>query len=191
MKKVLRFSLVLLMMFCIVSLGFQNISNATKYSSEMQALITANYTDSTNSTGKINNLVGTIISAIRIVGVAVAVVVLTPLSLVIANFIAKRTFSMFKKQSETRGEQTAYIDEMISGAKVVKAHPNIVKYLGLTLLPQAGVAIGMAQVVSISLGGETAEIVTAVVLCATLIYELFGPVITKIALKKAGEIQAN
>ena len=77
------------------------------------------------------------------------------------------------------------------GAKVVKAHPNIVKYLGLTLLPQAGVAIGMAQVVSISLGGETAEIVTAVVLCATLIYELFGPVITKIALKKAGEIQTN
>ena len=53
--------------------------------------------------------------------VALAVVVLTPLSLVIANFIAKRTYSMFKKQSETRGEQTAYIDEMISGAKVVKA----------------------------------------------------------------------
>ncbi len=53
--------------------------------------------------------------------IALAVVVLTPLSLVIANFIAKRTFSMFKKQSETRGEQTAYIDEMISGAKVVKA----------------------------------------------------------------------
>ena len=72
-----------------------------------------------------------------------------------------------------------------------EARQNIIKYLGLTLLPQAGVAIGMAQVVSISLGGETAEIVTAVVLCATLIYELFGPVITKIALKKAGEIQAN
>lgn len=53
--------------------------------------------------------------------IALAVVVLTPLSLVIANFIAKRTYSMFKKQSETRGEQTAYIDEMISGAKVVKA----------------------------------------------------------------------
>lgn len=53
--------------------------------------------------------------------IALVVVVLTPLSLVIANFIAKRTFSMFKKQSETRGEQTAYIDEMISGAKVVKA----------------------------------------------------------------------
>ena len=53
--------------------------------------------------------------------IALAVVVLTQLSLVIANFIAKRTYSMFKKQSETRGEQTAYIDEMISGAKVVKA----------------------------------------------------------------------
>lgn len=53
--------------------------------------------------------------------IALVVVILTPLSLVIANFIAKRTYSMFKKQSETRGEQTAYIDEMISGAKVIKA----------------------------------------------------------------------
>jgi len=53
--------------------------------------------------------------------VALAVVVLTPLSLVIANFIAKRTYGMFKKQSETRGEQTAYIDEIIGGLKVVKA----------------------------------------------------------------------
>ena len=77
------------------------------------------------------------------------------------------------------------------GSKVVKADKNIVKYLGLTLLPQAGVAIGMAQVVSMSLGGETAEVVTAVVLCATLIYELIGPVITKVALTKAGEIEKN
>ena len=53
--------------------------------------------------------------------IALAVVVLTPLSLFIANFIAKRTYSMFKRQSETRAEQTAYIDEMIEGAKVVKA----------------------------------------------------------------------
>ena len=75
------------------------------------------------------------------------------------------------------------------GAKSVKADDNIVKYLGLTLLPQAGVAIGMAQMVSMSLGGVVAEKVTAVVLCATLIYELFGPVITKIALTKAGEIE--
>lgn len=75
------------------------------------------------------------------------------------------------------------------GAKSVKADTNIVKYLGFTLLPQAGVAIGMAQMVSMSLGGVVAEKVTAVVLCATLIYELFGPVITKIALTKAGEIE--
>lgn len=53
--------------------------------------------------------------------IALVVVVLTPLSLFIANFIAKRTYSMFKKQSEARAEQTAYIDEMIGGAKVVKA----------------------------------------------------------------------
>ncbi|MBQ8292347.1 MAG: cation:proton antiporter [Bacilli bacterium] len=75
------------------------------------------------------------------------------------------------------------------GAKVVKADKNIVKYLGLTLLPQAGVAIGMAQMVSVSLGGSVGEKVTAVVLCATLIYELVGPLITKIALTKAGEIK--
>ena len=75
------------------------------------------------------------------------------------------------------------------GAKTVKADSNITKYLGLTLLPQAGVAIGMAQMVSMSLGGVVAEKVTAVVLCATLIYELVGPLITKIALTKAGEIE--
>ena len=53
--------------------------------------------------------------------VTIAVVILTPLSLVIASFIAKRTYGMFTKQSETRGEQTAYIDEMVGGLKVVKA----------------------------------------------------------------------
>ena len=53
--------------------------------------------------------------------VTLAVVFLTPLSLVIASFIAKRTYGMFTKQSETRGEQTAYIDEMVGGLKVVQA----------------------------------------------------------------------
>ncbi len=56
--------------------------------------------------------------------IAIVVVVLTPLSLIVANFIAKSTYSMFKTQSETRGEQTMLIDEMISGAKVVKAFSN-------------------------------------------------------------------
>ena len=49
------------------------------------------------------------------------VVVLTPVSLFVAKFIAKRTYNMFKLQSETRGEETAFIDEMIGNQKVVKA----------------------------------------------------------------------
>lgn len=53
--------------------------------------------------------------------ITIVVVVLTPLSLVVANFVAKHTFSMFKQQSETRGEQTALIDEMIGNQKVVQA----------------------------------------------------------------------
>ena len=47
---------------------------------------------------------------------------LTPLSFFIARFIAKKTYSMFKLQSETRGEQTAFIDEMISNQKVIEAY---------------------------------------------------------------------
>ncbi len=53
--------------------------------------------------------------------IALVVVLLTPLSLFVAAFIAKRTYSMFQKQSETRGEQTTLIDEMIGNLKVVKA----------------------------------------------------------------------
>ncbi len=53
--------------------------------------------------------------------IATAVVVITPLSLVVASFIAKRTYDMFSLQSKTRGEQTALIDEMLTGQKVVRA----------------------------------------------------------------------
>ncbi|MCM1333514.1 MAG: ABC transporter ATP-binding protein/permease [Bacteroides sp.] len=53
--------------------------------------------------------------------ITLVVVVLTPISLLCARFIAKRTYSMFRLQSETRGEQTALIDEMIGNQKVVKA----------------------------------------------------------------------
>ena len=76
------------------------------------------------------------------------------------------------------------------GAKVVNADHNVRKYLGLTLLPQAGVAIGMAQKVknTTALSGVADAIVT-VTLCATLVYELVGPLITKWALEKAGEIK--
>ena len=55
-------------------------------------------------------------------GITVVVVVLTPVSLLVANFIAKRTYSMFKLQSKTRGEQTALINEMIENQKVVQAY---------------------------------------------------------------------
>ena len=55
------------------------------------------------------------------VKIALVVVVLTPLSLFVAGFIAKRTYTMFKKQSETRGEQTSLIEEMVGNLKVVKA----------------------------------------------------------------------
>lgn len=54
-------------------------------------------------------------------GIALLVVCLTPISLLVARFIATHTYSMFKLQSETRGEQTALIEEMIEGEKVVKA----------------------------------------------------------------------
>ena len=53
--------------------------------------------------------------------ITVVVIVLTPLSLLVAAFIAGRTYSMFRKQSETRGEQTALIDEMIGNQKIVRA----------------------------------------------------------------------
>ncbi|MEA4912449.1 MAG: ABC transporter ATP-binding protein [Oscillospiraceae bacterium] len=53
--------------------------------------------------------------------IALVVVLLTPLSLFVARFIAKRTYSMFQLQSGTRGEQTAFIDEMVSNQKVVRA----------------------------------------------------------------------
>jgi len=53
--------------------------------------------------------------------IAAAVVVITPLSFVVASFIAKRTFKMFTLQSQTRGEQTALIDEMITHQKIVRA----------------------------------------------------------------------
>ncbi len=53
--------------------------------------------------------------------IAAAVVVITPISLFVASFIARKTFTMFKLQSETRGEQTAFIEEMIGNQKVVQA----------------------------------------------------------------------
>ena len=67
-------------------------------------------------------ILGTLLFMFSInVWIALLVVVLTPLSLLIARFITSRTYSMFSKQSEIRGEETSYIDEILDGEKVVKA----------------------------------------------------------------------
>lgn len=72
-------------------------------------------------------------------------------------------------------------------AKMTHSDPNIVKYLGITLLPQAGVALGMA-IKAIELGPDGA-IVRNITLFAVLIYEIVGPFLTKVALTKAGDIR--
>ena len=67
-------------------------------------------------------IAGTLIFMLSInVKIAIVVVVITPLSLFVASFIAKNTYSMFQQQTKTRGEQTALIDEMIGNQKVVQA----------------------------------------------------------------------
>lgn len=70
----------------------------------------------------ITTILGTLFFMLNLnVGITLVVVVLTPVSLFVASFIAKRTFSMFRIQSETRGQQTAFIDEMLGNQKVVQA----------------------------------------------------------------------
>ena len=74
---------------------------------------------------------------------------------------------------------------------MAKCDDNIVKYLGITLLPQAGVALGMADMVQDYAGfsgTNIATIVMSITLFAVLVYELVGPMLTKIALTKAGDI---
>ncbi len=82
-------------------------------------------------------------------------------------------------------------------ARLAKSDKNIVKYLGITLLPQAGVALGMANMIKTwatttpNLPVETgtiADIVISITLFAVLVYEIIGPALTKMALMKAGEI---
>ena len=80
-----------------------------------------------------------------------------------------------------------YLGASVS-ARAVRCSPNIVKYLGITLLPQAGVALGMTITVAEELG-EAGKIIRSIVLFGVLIYELVGPALTKIALTRAGDIQ--
>lgn len=74
------------------------------------------------------------------------------------------------------------------GGRMSHASPKVQKYLGLTLVPQAGVAIGLATT-AMSVVPEYGPRIRTIILCGTVIYELTGPVITKLALKKAGEIE--
>lgn len=68
-------------------------------------------------------ILGTLLFMLSVnVGITAVVVVITPVSFLVAGYIAKKTFAMFKLQSETRGEQTAFVEEMISGQRVVQAY---------------------------------------------------------------------
>lgn len=75
-------------------------------------------------------------------------------------------------------------------AKATHCQDTICKYLGITLLPQAGVALGMSVTVAAEFGAEGALIRNITLFCV-LIYELVGPVFTKMALTAAGEIEPN
>ena len=80
-----------------------------------------------------------------------------------------------------------------TGASITHSEDKIKKYLGFTLIPQAGVAIGLATTAGklFSLKEETqvaGALVVAIILTSTLVYEIVGPMVSKIALKKAGEI---
>ena len=73
-------------------------------------------------------------------------------------------------------------------AKFTKCEPSICKYLGITLLPQAGVALGMSVTVAAEFGAE-GSMIRNIVLFSVLIYELVGPMLTKMALTAAGDIR--
>lgn len=74
------------------------------------------------------------------------------------------------------------------GARITKSETSIRKYLGFSLIPQAGVAIGLSLVATQVLPDTLGAQVRAIILAATVIYELSGPVITKATLKRAGEL---
>jgi len=74
-----------------------------------------------------------------------------------------------------------------ASSRMAHCSPAIQKYLGITLLPQAGVALGMASQVGAL--GEIGSTIRSIVLFGVLIYELVGPTLTKLALTAAGDIQ--
>lgn len=79
-----------------------------------------------------------------------------------------------------------------ASSRITHADPKVQKYLGFTLFPQAGVAIGLSTTANQAFSAmglqKEADLILAVILTATIVYELLGPVITKIALTKSGDI---
>ncbi len=73
------------------------------------------------------------------------------------------------------------------GAKIAKSKDTIVKYLGLALLPQGGISIGLSMTVSKDLPQYSEGIVT-LILFSVLVFEILGPILAKFALSKAGEL---
>ncbi len=74
-------------------------------------------------------------------------------------------------------------------AKLTHCDKTIQDYLGITLFPQAGVALGMTLIASTEFGGAQGDVIRNITLFSVMIYELVGPMLTKIALTKAGEIK--
>jgi len=72
-------------------------------------------------------------------------------------------------------------------ARLMKCDPEIVRYLGITLLPQAGVALGMSATAAVALGGD-GSLIRNITLFSVLVYELVGPSLTRVALVKSGDI---
>jgi len=80
-----------------------------------------------------------------------------------------------------------YFGALLSSS-IMKCSENVKKYLGITLFPQAGVALGMV-ITAQSLGESMGSLIRNIILFSVLIYELFGPMLTRWALMKAGEIE--
>ena len=77
----------------------------------------------------------------------------------------------------------------LTSAKATNCSPEICKYLGITLFPQAGVALGMCAIAATGLASGEGALIRNITLFAVLIYEVFGPVMTRMALTAAGEIK--
>ena len=76
-------------------------------------------------------------------------------------------------------------------AKCTHCEPTVQKWLGITLFPQAGVALGMTLIAAENFGGSQASTIRNITLFSVMIYELVGPLLTKISLTKAGEIKPH